>query len=230
VRANLVGVGQLSETVFVADPSFIERVTDFPYLGSRINATGDPSEEVRARIGQALTVFKSLSKTLWKRRQIPLTIKMRLFDSLVMSILLYCLDILPLKVADMRKLASFELHCLRCILGVNWSDMIRNVDILSRCGRTISLEARIRRRRLTWLGHVGRMADERLAKRCFFSEIPYGWKRKQGGQSHTWRMNVMKDTKDLTVLYERLWHCSWDHVVLELASDRAGWKECVRKC
>lgn len=77
-------------------------------------------------------------------------------------------------------LDRFHLKCLRDILKIKWSDKVRDSEVLRRAN-VCGIEADLMRQQLRWCGHVSRMADVRVAKRIFFSELQNG-RRKQGGQ------------------------------------------------
>ena len=213
----------------------IEKTSKFQYLGSMIDENADPEIEVNIRLGRAMGVFRSLSKCLWKRRQIPLCIKLRIFDSMVLSVLFYGIELLPLSANCTQRIASFESKCLRSMLGVSWTDNIANLEILNRCGRYISMEVRLQKMRLQWLGHLARMAPDRLARRSFFTSVPHDWKRRAGGQRKTWEKTVKCDTeKELATrqmrALSRNFGNSWQRTVENLAQDRAGWKTFIGRC
>ena len=86
----------------------MKRVPQFCYLGSVITPDGDASAEIANRIGKATGVFKTMDTALWGRREIPASLKVRLFDSLILAILLYGVEATPLRVADTRALASLR--------------------------------------------------------------------------------------------------------------------------
>ncbi|XP_049869331.1 uncharacterized protein LOC126369082 [Pectinophora gossypiella] len=82
--------------------------------------------------------------------------------------------------ADIRRLDTFHLRCLRSILRIKWQDRVPNTEVLRRAGLS-GIEALIMKHQLRWCGHVLRMDDSRLPKAVFYSELSSG-KRKQGGQ------------------------------------------------
>jgi exonuclease III len=213
----------------------MEVVGQFQYLGSYISAKGDPTREVNVRTGRSMAVFKSLRRVLWKRRQISLAVKMRLFDALVMPVLLYGLELVPLTAANTRKLATHELFCLRSILGVGLRDRIRNEDILRRCGRPVdddgnvlSFDSRMKRLRVRWLGHVVRMPEERLARRCYFAPKATGWKARAGGQRTTWRSIAKTDCWHgfKTLAYDS--NFVFARQLVTIANNRDEWREIVK--
>jgi len=57
------------------------------------------------RIGKAASVFGRLVN-IWKSMNISLAVRIRLYESLVISTLLYCADSWPLSVTQMKKIRS----------------------------------------------------------------------------------------------------------------------------
>ena len=70
-----------------ASRATIKTVEDFCYLGSYISTTGNCDQEVNVRIDKAARVFSKLGK-LWKSKKISLSVKTRLYETLVLSTLL----------------------------------------------------------------------------------------------------------------------------------------------
>ena len=66
----------------------VEQVQEFKYLGSWIENTGDVTFEIKRRIGQASGAFNRL-KPIWRSNKNSLRLKLRLFNSNVLSILMY---------------------------------------------------------------------------------------------------------------------------------------------
>ena len=67
-------------------------------------------------------------------------------------------------------LTRLELRHLRSILNIKWQDRIPDVEVLRRAN-TVSVEALITVSQLRWAGHVRRMANSRLPKAVFYSEL-----------------------------------------------------------
>ena len=96
----------------------------------------------------------------------------------------------------MRKLEVFQAGCIRAILGLSRWDRVSNVCARQQSHQPTVLE-QIRRRRLTWFGHLCRMEDVRLPHKIFVSEAPTAWKRKRGGQKKQWENQVVDDLAPL---------------------------------
>ncbi|VDP24430.1 unnamed protein product [Heligmosomoides polygyrus] len=85
--------------------SQIEQVEEFKYLGSLVQQNKiSCSTEIHSRIGKAAMTFGSLTWCLWRRHNVSLTTKMRVFRSIVMSILLYGAETWVLLKAGLQKL------------------------------------------------------------------------------------------------------------------------------
>lgn len=66
----------------------IEEVKEFVYLGSVISVDGGSDEDVRRRVTLANVAFGS-KRNIWYSKQLSLKLKLKLFRSNVMSVLLY---------------------------------------------------------------------------------------------------------------------------------------------
>ncbi len=109
-------------------------VEKFVYLGSTLKANNSLDAELNTRIGRASTTFGRLQSRVWNNSHLSLKAKVHVYESRVLSILLYGSETWPTYRREEHKLNAFH-----------FSDMY-----------TV-----IRRRRL---GHVRRMPDEHLPK------------------------------------------------------------------
>jgi len=101
------------------------------------------------RIGNVASVFRRLVD-IWKSKNISLTVKIRLYESLVISTLLYGAE-WPLSVTQMKKFEAAHHKFQRRLLGITWRDKVRNEDIRKKTGSR-KLEDIIKERRLRWFG------------------------------------------------------------------------------
>ena len=106
----------------------LEDVQDFAYLGSKITTDGDSAKDATARIRKASQTFAML-KPIWKSKQLRLETKLRLYNSNVLSVLLYGSECWKLTAKLARKLETFQNKCLRKILGVFWPNTITNEEL-----------------------------------------------------------------------------------------------------
>jgi hypothetical protein len=202
----------------------VETVKQFNYLGSTIDPSGDIDTEIAARLGKASGAFKAISKATFSRRQLSTRVKLRLFNALIMPILLYGLETVALTVGNLRKLEAFENFRLRTILRIDWRDNITNRRVYQMAGKTGSLRETIRLRRLKWLGHISRRGEGNLVHSCFFSNIPPNWRRRPGGQKLSWRRVVETDVEEKMRIYSRMPGFNWNEMVKEQAASRSQWK------
>ena len=63
----------------------LEQVKVFPYLGSKVADNNDIAQEVSSRIQKASAAFSKLKKTVWSRKEIPLSTKGKVFNAVVMA-------------------------------------------------------------------------------------------------------------------------------------------------
>ena len=107
----------------------LEQVPVFSYLGSKVAADNGLIHEVSSRIQKAAGAFSKLKKTMWDRKELSLSTKMKVFDAVVMTSLLYGCETWTLKQGDVKRLETFHLACLRRILGKSRLDQIRNTEV-----------------------------------------------------------------------------------------------------
>ena len=57
---------------------------------------------------------------VWRQRNLSLATKLRLYETCVLSVLLYCSESWTLLKADVDRLQAFHMRSLRRILGIHW--------------------------------------------------------------------------------------------------------------
>jgi len=95
-------------------------------------------------------------RKIWKNDNISLRVKIRLYEALILSTLLYGADVLPLTATLTKRLDATHHRWQRSILGISWKDRIANVEVRTRTGQE-TMDNILRERRLRWPGHVLRM-------------------------------------------------------------------------
>ena len=139
----------------------LQQVDEFVYLGGVITSEGRSDKDVARRIGLASGVMSSLG-VIWQAKDITLGTKVMVYESLVMSILLYNSETWTLREDTKRRLRVFEMACLRRIVGVSRRDRIRNTLVKERVNIMADVVQRVAERRLRFFGHVMRMQPYRL--------------------------------------------------------------------
>jgi len=194
-KTKVMHVGDSADNVkcdIGVDDKIFEVVDKFCYLGSVVSSDGSVSGEVKRRIGMALAAFQTLKPSLWKRKEVSLSTKMKVFRAVVLSRLLYGAESWALSARDLQRLEAFQTFCLRRILHLSWMSYVRNSVVRERCQQP-SMEALLRQKRLRWLGHVQRMdISDRVPKQLLWGRLA-GTGRKQGGHKKRWVDVCMQD-------------------------------------
>ncbi|KAL0810841.1 hypothetical protein ABMA28_010151 [Loxostege sticticalis] len=102
-------------------------------------------------------------------------------------------------------------------MKISWSDRVRNTEVLRRAN-VGGIESYLMRRQLRWCGHVSRMAEDRVAKRVFYSELREG-KRKHGGQHLRYKDVLKRHLKRCDIEPSK-----WE----DLAAQRPEWRHLVK--
>ena len=118
--------GSSPNLVLAGEP--IEVVDKFIYLGSCISAGGLAGNEISLRIGKAKVTFSQL-RHLWRRLDVSLSVKGRVYSAAVHPILLCGSETKTLRGDDVRKLSAFDHRCLRSIARVWWERRISNAEV-----------------------------------------------------------------------------------------------------
>ena len=190
----------------------LDDVEKFTYLGSVIDKNGDAETDVRCRIGKAAAVFRRLNR-IWSSPTISLTIKLRLFNSIVIPTAIYASETWRMSASINHKLNVFQQRCLRRIMKVRYFHHVTNEDILRR-SNACKLHDVVARRRLRLAGHILRMSDERIPKTAM-EWIPPDGRRPRGRPRHTWRRTFVNDIRELNI--------AWNDVGT-VAQDRSRWR------
>ena len=105
------------------------------YLGTTINADGTMKSELGRRLGAAWGEFSKFAR-LWKHTSLKAS-KIRIFQTLIASRLLYGTSSAWLNVAEIRWLDRFQARCLRRVLNVKPAFISRTstAETLSRFGQ-----------------------------------------------------------------------------------------------
>uniref|UniRef100_A0A803SP53 Reverse transcriptase domain-containing protein n=1 Tax=Anolis carolinensis TaxID=28377 RepID=A0A803SP53_ANOCA len=107
----------------------VEAVTDFIFLGAKITADADCSQEIRRRLLLGRRAMANLDKIV-KSRDITLAMKVHIVKAMVFPIVTYGCESWTIRKAERRKIDAFELWCWRKILRVPWTARRSNQSIL----------------------------------------------------------------------------------------------------
>jgi len=193
----------------------VEDVDTFTYLGAIINKTGGATEDIKHRLSLARNAFAMLNP-VWNSTKYSRKTKIRVFNSNVMSVLLYGAEMWKTNESDITRLETFQRKCLRRILRIFWPMKVTNTELYCRT-KTSPVGEMIKSRRWRWIGHVLRK-PQNDNPRVALTWTPEG-KRKRGRPRTTWRRSAEAERKELG------WQ-TWNEAGTD-AKDRERWRSMV---
>ena len=193
----------------------LEQVKEFVYLGGLISQDGSCTADVKRRIGLASAVFGKLNR-LWKSKNIATSTKVKMYETLVIPVFMYGSECWTLRKEDEHRIEVAEMNWLRRILRITRLHRMRNEDIRNRLQQEVTLIDRIRKKRLSWFGHVTRMNERRLPQRAMHCYVT--GRRTRGRQRKRWRENIMEDLETRNISLRQ---------AVDLAGDRVKWRHFV---
>ena len=191
----------------------VEQVSRFCYLGSMINNTNDPNEDINNRIRSAHQAFGKLYHRVFSQHGLSAQTKIGVYRAVVIPTLLFGSECWTLYRKNIRTLERFHQQKLRAILGIAWEERVTNNDVLTRAGLP-SMEATIAKNQLRFLGHLYRREDSSLPKQTLFCELAHG-SRLIGGPKRR-----LKDQHKQLFKKTRIPVDNWE----ALAADRESWR------
>ena len=179
------------EDIFGSDGKALDVKQQAVYLGALLCTNGRPDVELTRRIGEAARVFNKLA-AIWKHANISKRRKCDIFQSCIVSKLLYGLESLLLLQADRRRLDAFYVQCLRKISRIQHSfySRVSNADVLAQFS-VPPLSRILAKRQLILFGKICREPNSSLTRRITFNDdecTPRVWgsKRRVGRPCLRW--------------------------------------------
>ena len=99
-------------TSWEIDGETVETVSDFIYLGFKITADADCSNEIKRRLLLGRKVMINLV-SIFKSRDITLLTKVHLVKAMVFPVVMYGCESWTVKKAERQRIDAFELWCWR---------------------------------------------------------------------------------------------------------------------
>lgn len=133
----------------------LEQTDRFEYLGSTVTSDCRSDNEIRKRIALAKKAFMD-KKNIFTDKKLNIDLKVRLLKCYVWSTLLYGCESWTLSNNSKKLLESAEMWFYRKMLRISWVKKLSNEKVLKLVKEDRSLLVTIRKRQLSFMGHVMR--------------------------------------------------------------------------
>ena len=143
-KTKVMKTGNMDE--FTINGEKIEQVESFIFLGSNVNKVADCGREIQRRLTLGRTAMTNLTK-IWKCRDVRLTTKRRIVQTLVFPVVLYGCESWTVRKVERKKVA-----------GVGCCVFHGLIKLPTRCSKRVgpvtSLEAMFLQQKLRYFGHA----------------------------------------------------------------------------
>ena len=130
-----------------------ETVADFIFLGSKITADGDYSNEIKRQLILGRKVMTNPDSIL-KSTDITSLTKVHLANAMVFPVVMYGCDGWTINKAECLRIGAFELWCWRSFLRVPWTSRSSNQSILREIITEYSLEGLMLKLKVQYFDHL----------------------------------------------------------------------------
>ena len=170
--------------------------------------------DVNRRMVIASTAMAKLSH-IWSSNRFTIFTKVRIYNSLILSIVLYGAATWTLTKYLSKRLDAFDSQALRRIIGIRWPERITNVEVRSQTKQP-RLTLIIAKARLGLFGHIARLPSDTDVRLILESAPHPEWCLPRGRPRLRWLDQITRDT-GLT-----------KEETLVAAQDRQIWRGLVR--
>ena len=165
-------------------------------MGGLITCDGKAGREITRRIGECSSMFDKL-EAVWKHAGISTIRKIEIYETCIISKLLYSLESVWLLQNENKKLDAFHHKCLRRCqqIPMSYVSRISNVDVLQRAKSQLLSSMLKSRQQSTYL-RMTQLPATNLLKQlvCDVRGTPVYWehKRRRGRPRQRWASEVYK--------------------------------------
>ena len=133
-------------------------LSDFIFLGSKINVDSDCSHEIKRRLLLGRIAMSNLD-SVFKIRDITLLTKVRIVKAMVFPVVMYGCESWTIKKVQSQIINAFEPWCWRRLLRVPWTARRADQSILKEINPEYSLEGLMLKLKLQYFGYLMRRTD-----------------------------------------------------------------------
>ena len=178
--------------ILINEFEFFSYCNKFKYLGTIFTPSLKDDLDIQRRINQANGAFATMKRVLCNK-DIPATLRIRLYNATVTNILLWGCESWALTEELRRKLEVCHHRFLRKMIGITIYDVkdnhISNEQVREELNNCYTFHQSLEMRRARWLEKLALMGCNRGPKNALRSWI-YNKPRKQGGQQQHIRTSL----------------------------------------
>ena len=206
-------INRKQSSIRFSDGSPVPRKHHAKYLGTLLTDSVDNGAEVTSRINDVLGTCAK-TKSFWNKAQTTVKWKLRVYDSVIKSKLLYGLETIQLTGNEQSRLDAFQMKGYRRILGIppthidrSWTnERVRRELVHEHNFKYTSFSDTWQKRKVTLLGHIIRSHRYDPLRQVLFEKstlIPrIELTRRVGRPKGNWLVETYKDAWALCHLTE----------------------------
>ena len=179
----------------------------------------DTEKDIKRRKQLAMCAFQKNSEALTNSK-ISLRTRVRLFDSYICSIFMYNSETWGITKDQENEINIFQRSLLRKIMKIKWPKTISNTKLYN-ITKQEEWSEKIRKRRLSWLGHLLRL-PENTPVHLALQEALAPCRRPPGKPKTTWISKISSDLKSINKSLNLQ-----SSLLQPLAADRLVWRQLV---
>lgn len=146
-----------------------QEVDEFVYLGARITCKCDEVKEIEARLSKANRCAGAMNHLI-RAKQLSRSTKIRIYKTILRPTALYGCETWVLNKNIQEILMRWERKMIRIVGGKKTGDgCTRTNGEIYDIYKEPKIDMDIKTRRLQWLGHIKRMAEDRTVKKIAWS-------------------------------------------------------------